>query len=47
MPKILYGFTGGLWYNARVITKTGSAAATEVTMRFDGFSVRHNLTYVM
>ena len=39
--------TGGLWYNARVIAKTGSAAATEVTVRFDGFSVRHNLTYVM
>ena len=39
--------TGGLWYNARVIAKTGRAAATEVTVRFDGFSVRHNLTYVM
>ena len=39
--------TGGLWYNARVISKTGRAAATEVTVRFDGFSKRHNLTYVM
>ena len=24
--------TGGLWYNARVIAKTGRAAATEVTV---------------